>query len=141
MFRCYARERDNFMIIYLKLIFFLIVTYLRFLFRFYIHVINYSFLLHSDFFALDCARHACSPHEALPSLLIQVRIAKPQMTHNPDSLETALPKANATVIVTFAFLQTYPYRVSRVRMRWVTRYTLCMCDLSTYNIARLITCA
>lgn len=35
------------------------------------------------------------------------RIAKPQTTHDPDSLETALPTANATVAVAFVFLQAH----------------------------------
>lgn len=35
------------------------------------------------------------------------RIAKPQTTHDPDSLETALPTANATVAVAFVLLQAH----------------------------------
>ena len=35
------------------------------------------------------------------------RIAKPRTTHDPDSLETALPTANVTVAIAFVFLQTH----------------------------------
>lgn len=68
---------------------------------------NFLILLHSDSFVRLYATRMFTSRGSALLTYTQVRIAKSQMTHNPDSLETALPKANATVIVTFAFLQTY----------------------------------
>lgn len=81
------------------------------------------------------------------SCLYTSRIAKPQTTHDPDSLETALPTANATVAVAFVFLQVHTWcaegeseigeeNVLDMAKRAWSRYVLWMWS----RLVRLINC-